>query len=269
MLRKSTLFVIIALSSLAVAKDKSRDVPTEGASPSGYASSTCDVTFSSGSSTNATKFCITVNGNIAQFSVAGGEMIAVGGVGEGYGICDPSTGVQYYDYAYLDSGNWLSPTFTHNGNVVAITRKTADGIWQLKQTITNVPATASGPGSAKVAMTLKNLSSVSRAAYIMRYADVDADGDGAGNGFDFTAQTAFGLEPHSNRGLGSTNNTFNINFGQDTFAQSANGGPLPCNAFVNFAPQPFHGDGSIVQFWAFPMGGLNSTHTAVSTYKPI
>jgi len=269
MLRKSTLFVVVALSSLAATRDKTRDVVSDGASPSGDATSICDVTFSSGSSTNATKFCITVNGNIAQFSVAGGEMIDVGGVGEGYGICDTSTGVEYYDYAYLDSGNWLSPTLAHSGNVVTITRKTTDGIWQLKQTITNVPATASGPGSAKVAMALKNLSNASRAAYLMRYADVDADGDGAGNDFDFTAQTAFGLEPHSNRGLGSTNNTFNIKFGQDTFAQSANGGPHPCNAFVNFAPQPFHGDGSIVQFWAFPMGGLNSAHTAVSTYKPI
>jgi hypothetical protein len=155
MLTKPMLFVIVALSSLAVARDKARDVLTEGASPSGYATSTCDVTFSSGSSTNATKFCVTVNGNIAQFSVAGGEMIAVGGVGEGYGICDTSTGVEYYDYAYLDSGNWLSPTFTHSGNVVTITRKTTDGIWQLKQTITNVPATAGGPGSAKVAMAVK------------------------------------------------------------------------------------------------------------------
>ncbi|MGA8491551.1 MAG: hypothetical protein WB711_14085 [Terriglobales bacterium] len=52
MLRKSTRFVIVALSSLCVAMDKTRDVLTEAASPSGGATTTCDVTFSSGSGSN-------------------------------------------------------------------------------------------------------------------------------------------------------------------------------------------------------------------------
>jgi hypothetical protein len=264
------LVTVLAFSSVSVAQQRKtqQDAMIEAGSHS-EATATCDVTFSSGTGTNATKFCVTVNGNIAQFSVAGGEMIDVGGVGEGYGICDLTDSSEYYDYAYLDSGNFAGPTFTHSGNVVTVTRETNDSRWQLKQTITNVPATAVGPGSVKVSMALKNLTSQSRAAYLLRYADVDADGDETGNDFDFTAQTAFGLEPNLNRGLSSTNNTFNEDFGQDTFAQKANAGPHPCNPFVYYAPQPFHGDGAIVQFWSLPAGGHNSTHTVVSTYKPI
>jgi hypothetical protein len=260
------LTVVLVLSALALAQQVPQKVQIGDANT---ATTTCDVTFSSGTSTNATKFCVTANGNIAQFSVAGGEMIAVGGVGEGYGICDQTSGVAYFDYADGASTNWMAPSsFTHSGNVVTILRETSDGLWQLKQTITNVPANASGPGSAKIAMVLKNLSSTTRTAFIMRYADVDADGDATGNDFDFTAQTAFGLEPHSNRGLSSTNNTFNLNLGQDTFTQDLQSGPTPCDPFALRAPQPFHGDGSIVQFWSLT-ANKNASVSVVSTYKPI
>jgi len=267
MFHKSVLPVLVlSLSSLVLAQSQSQP-QVEDQAPSLSSTTACNVTFSSGTSTNATRFCVTVNGNIAQFSVAGGEMIAVGSILEGYGVCDSTANVPYYDWAYFASGTWGSPTFTHSGNVVTVTRTTTDSRWELKQTITNVPATATGPGSAKVSMALKNLSGISRNAYIMRYADVDADGDQSGNDFDFTGQTVFGLEP-SNRGLSSTNNTFNINFGQDTFAQNVAAPPSPCTPFTNFAAHPFHGDGSIVQFWSFAVPA-NATKTVVSTYKPI
>ncbi len=255
--------IMIALSSLVLAQDR-----TQLGNPASPDSTTaCDVTFSSGSSTNATQFCVTANGNIAQFSVAGGEMIAVGGIGEGYGICDVTSGVGYFDYADGASLNWGTATLTHSGNLVTVVRKTSDGLWQLTQKITNVPATATAPGSAKVSMGLKNLSSESRQAYIMRYADVDADGDQTGNDFDYTSQSAFGLEP-SQRGLGITNNTFNINFGYDTYAQLQQSGPNPCLPFALIAPHPFHGDGSIAQFWSMTVN-KGATQTVVSTYKPI
>jgi hypothetical protein len=270
-LKLSVLFAaVLTLSSLALAQNQNQQNPVaEVSSPA--ATTACNVTFSSGTSTNATQFCVTVNGNIAQFSVAGGELIAVNGVGEGYAICDSRDSASYYDFAYAASPNWLSPTFTHSGNVVTITRQTNDGIWQLTQTITNVPATATGPGAVKISMALKNLSNENRGAFILRYVDVNADGDRTGNDFDYTLQTAYGLKSHAGqgRGLSSTNNTFNPIFGQQAYTQNAPGGPNPCAAFASIAPQPFHGDGSIVQIWSVPAGGHNSSHTVVSTYRPI
>ncbi len=270
MLKKVMFAVVLTLSSLALAqKQTQRQSFTEASSPD--ATKTCDVTFASGTGFSGTKFCVTVNGNIAQFSVAGLEMIANGYTLEGYGLCDATANVAYYDWADFDSGNWASPSFTHNGNVVTVTRLTSDNNWKLTQTITNVPATATGPGSAKVSMALKNLSGVSREAYLLRFADVNAEGDLSGNDFDYTGQTAYALEPgddNSGRGLSSTNNTFKPDYDQTAFAQNTDNPPSPCNAFANTAPHPFHGDGSIVQFWGF-RANPNATETVVSTYKPI
>jgi hypothetical protein len=272
MFKKLLLFaVVLTLSSMTLAQRKTqREALDEQPSAVGNATATCEVTFSSGTGTNATQFCVTANGNIAQFSVDGLEMIAVGAIGEGYALCDVSSSIAYYDYAYEDSGNWGSPTFSQSGNIVTITRLTSDGIWQLKQTITNVPATTTAPASAKVSMALKNLSGVSRYAILWRYADVDADGDITGNDFDFTSQTAYGLEPGFGRGLGITNNTFNLKFpvDQNSYVQAGYAGPAPCSTYGNVAVQPFHNDGSIVQFWYF-LAQHNVANTVVSTYKPI
>src|SRR5450755_4488538 len=128
MTRKSMLFaVVLTLSSLALAQHKTQqEALAEGVH--GNSTTTCDVTYSSGSGGVATKLCVTVNGNIAQFSVAGEEMIAVGAIGEGYGICDATSGVAYYDYAYEESGNWGPSTFSVSGNTITVSRLTADGI---------------------------------------------------------------------------------------------------------------------------------------------
>jgi len=231
----------------------------------------CEFFFSSGSGPNLTKFCVTENGNIPQFSVGGNEMIDFFQIGEGYGICDNLTVVGYYDYAYTDSGNWQPSTATQNGTVVTVTRKTTDGIWQLKQTITNVPATASSPGSAKIAMALKNLSGLSRNVSIMRFADVDADDHSEPNNFDYTSQTALALDPEgpfAGHGLSLTNNTFNSAIAQTAFTLSTFEGPDPCNSGANRAPQPFAGDGSVIMFWEY-VAGANKSATLTSTYKPI
>ena len=74
--------VILTLSSLALAQHKSQQQTLE--SPDGIVGPACDVTFSSGTGSNATTWCLTKNGTIAQFSVAGEEMIAVGLIGEGW-----------------------------------------------------------------------------------------------------------------------------------------------------------------------------------------
>jgi hypothetical protein len=258
------------LSTLALAQHQSQ--PAAVARSGGPdATAECSATFSSGIGQNNTTFCVTVNGNIAEFSVNGLEMIEVGQVGEGYGICDGSSNTSYFDYAYEDSGNWRSPSFSQKGDVVTVTRETSDGVWQLRQTITNVPATGTGPGSAKISMAVKNLTGVSRVVSVLRFADVDADNNSSNNDFDFTSETAYGLAPgglFSGRGLGITNNTFSSSISQTAFTQFTFNGPDPCSPGEDVASQPFQGDGSVVMFWEY-----NATHgtttTLESTYKPI
>jgi len=81
--------------------------------------------------------------------------------------------VAYYDYATNDSANWGPTTLlSSTATSVKFVRTTSDGIWQLTQTITELPATAQSPASAKVTMALKNLTGVPRTAYLMRFADM-------------------------------------------------------------------------------------------------
>lgn len=259
---------LLLLSSWALAQrgEQAASMPSSGPD----ATTACDFSFSSGSGANLTKFCVTENGNIAQLSVAGNEMIAVGQIGEGYGICDDSTFVGYFDYAYADSGNWQPSTASLSGKVVTVTRQTSDGLWKLKQTITSVLATASSPGSVKVAMALENLSGTNRNAFIIRFADVDADGHKTSN-FDFTSQTALAISPEgpfAGRGLSLTNDTFNSGITQTAFTLNTFNGPNPCNSGANISSQPFVGDGSSVMFWAYT-AGAHKTTTLTSTYKPI
>ena len=271
MLRKLMFFaVVFTLSSVALAQIKTRqEARTEQSSKVADPAPECAATFTSGTDLTLTQFCVTGAGNIAQFSVDGVEMIADEQIGEGYGICDETPQARYYDYYYVDSGNWRSTKqITVNGNVVTITRTTSDGLWQLKQVITNIPATALGPGSVKISMALKNLSGVSKNVILMRWADVDANSDASGNDFDFTNQTSYGLEPISGFGLGSTNNTFNARE-QGAFALNTFEGPDPCATWGGFLPASlFHGDGSIGQSWQFSIAP-HASSTAISTYKPI
>jgi hypothetical protein len=148
----------------------------QAAPHSPMATATCSFTFTSGSIDTFQKFCVTANGNITQFEAPQGhEHIAVGQIGEGYGICDLKSNTAYFDYAeYGDSGNWGPPSVVNQTPTsVKIARTTTDGIWTLTQTITQV---AGNTPSVKVGMALKNNSSIQRAATIFRYADVDADG---------------------------------------------------------------------------------------------
>jgi hypothetical protein len=261
----------IGLSSLSLAQQKTPPPAPGPQFVQGDATETCSVTYSSGTGETATNFCITVNGNISHFSIQGVELTYLPdyALGEGYGICDYTPNVEYYDYGYGESGNWLSPTFIHNGNLVTVTRKTSDGIWQLKQTFTSVPANATGPASVKVAMALKNLSSTPRAVYLVRYATVnyvDAHQQFFQLDFDYTAEFAYGLIPNFGRGLSTTNNTFA--FDHLAFAQTTASGPYPCTVASSIAPQPDHSDDSLIQFWSLTIPGHGSK-TVVSTYKPI
>ena len=162
----------------------------EAASRSLTATSTCSYNFTSGTNNTFLKYCVTVNGNIPQLMTPfNREHIAVGSAGEGYGVCDNTGAVAYFDYAdYGDSGNWGAPTLvSQTATSVKITRSTGDGVWTLTQTITQVASTQ----SVRVIMALKNNTAVPRSFFLMRFADVDVSGT-ASNNFDATANSAFG-----------------------------------------------------------------------------
>jgi hypothetical protein len=227
MLTRSLLIaVVLILSSLALAQHKSQQQATAEAPDT----TTCAVTYTSGAGHNATSYCVTVNGNIVQFSRGGDEYIRVGDFSEGYGICDLNSGIRYFDYATSITGNWLASSFSTPTATKAIsTRTTSDGIWQIKNTITKVAANAAGPGSAKVSMAIHNLTGVNRNILFARFADVDFLRGGVedfDNDFDFTLDTAIGLAPGFRSGLSLTNNTFTFDY--DAFTQDTAGGPDPC-----------------------------------------
>lgn len=262
-----SIIAVLTLSCFALAQQNSGQ--QSAVAPGPNSTTTCAVTFTSGSGHNATQYCVTVNGNVIQFSRGGDEYIQVGGPGEGYGICDLTSNIAYYDYGFNESGNWLPSTLTTTLTQAISTRLTSDGIWQITNTITKVAANATGPGAAKVSMKIKNLTGVNRSVYVVRQADVDFLRNGVSdftNDFDYTIDTVSGLEPGFKTGLSLTTNTFS--FAYDAFAQNVPGGPNPCNPAVNLAAQPFVGDGSVVQLYVLTVPKLG-TKTITMTYKPI
>jgi hypothetical protein len=229
----------------------------------------CTYPFTSGSGTTYLQFCVTVNGNIVEFqSPAGVEQISQGGYNEGYGICDTSTNVGYYDYADMgDSDNWNSPVLiSKTASMVKISRTTSDGLWVLTQTITNSP----GPNpSAKVLMQLKNNSSQPKGALLMRYADVDPGNaagtdmypDGYLESFDSSLSSAWGYVPQNGSDSGAPSyglmfqNVGNpvpasVPYGRQGLVQNFPDGPYPCDPSLGYAAPLANTDGSIVYLWA-------------------
>ncbi|MFZ1916392.1 MAG: hypothetical protein WAU58_02380 [Terriglobales bacterium] len=266
MLSKSMLLsVVLVLSSLAAAQGNTKQTSLPAGAVQGDGITTCDVTYTSGTSTTTTVFCVTANGNIPQFSIATEQMM---GIAEGYGICDLSNNTSYYDYAQYDSGNWGPSTFAHSGNTITVKRTTSDGNWQLTQTIKNVGASPSGFGSAKISMKVENLSGSTRQAEVIRYADVDANSDFT-NHFDTTSTSAFGLDGNFQHGLMITNNTFNNSYGYLTGVLDIAGIPDPCDPFHFLPPSlPYVGDGSILSMWSFRLANKGSA-TVTGTYTGI
>jgi hypothetical protein len=213
------------------------------------ATQTCSYTFTSGSGVNYLKFCVTANGNIVQFeSPAGVEQIFIplskGGPFEGYGICDESTDIAYYDYAYLDSGNWGAPTkVSQTATSVKIERTTSDGAWTLTQTTTSVPGV--NP-YAKVAMALKNNSGETKNVYLLRFAgfvpwDYASTGIFTEN-YDGTNESTSGYLPTGSSGHSLYFGLMLQNVGNAVpasalgnnvgFSQKGGAGPAPCKPFA-------------------------------------
>jgi hypothetical protein len=158
----------------------------------------CTYKFTSGSGATYMNYCITVNGNFANFeSPSGVEMLDQNGAWEGYGICDLVTNVGYWDYGYADSGNWKAPVkVTENATEVKIERSTSDGMYLLTQTISKV--TGASP-EARIVMVLKNTSGEEREAFLTRFAGFSPDDAGSSTigaeNYDGSLNSAWGYIP--------------------------------------------------------------------------
>jgi len=234
------------------------------------ATSACSYTFTSPATASEkyVQFCVTANGNITEFqSPAGIESIRVGSFNEGYGVCDDTSGVAYYDYADSgDSGNWLpAQKLGQTATSVKISRTTIDGIWTLTQTIT----LARPDASAYVSMSLKNNTAVSRSAELIRFADVDAGGVYLNN-LDGTNDAAWGYNPISGAHSPYYGLMLQLNgpsaFPHEGFAINTPVGPNPCNSGANWKGTLTAADGGIV-FWQY-LGafGKNVTKTVKEKY---
>jgi hypothetical protein len=216
----------------------------EGASSSLAPIQTCNLTFTSGAGNTFLSSCITPNGNITRLETPQGFLqinhilpFPIDG-GEGYGFCDVNAATAYFDYAYTDSANWgATSVVSQTATSIKLARTTADGIWTLTQTITQVPPTA----SLKVAMALKNNTAVARTVNLLRYANIDADnfnfnfGSGTGNGAFIWNVSPDPASLTQRNGLALQNIGTPQLPAWDGFVQSTVFGPNPCAFAANWA----------------------------------
>jgi hypothetical protein len=145
----------------------SQDTADQTVADSPFATTTCKFNFTTGTSNSYLSYCVTVNGNILNI-VTPLNVPESGPGGEGYGICNETPGLNYTDYATGDTGNWKAATLlSSSSSSVKIARTTSDGHWTLTQTI----AKSSAP-AITVVMALKNNQSVSKVAYLVRWASM-------------------------------------------------------------------------------------------------
>jgi len=224
-------------------------------------STSCAYTFTSGTGNKYLQYCVTKNGNIAQFtSPAGVQYISTSPIGEGYAFCDFDTSTQYYDYAgFGDSGNWQAPVLiSSSATAVKISRTTSDGIYTLTQTITQ----NAGNALAQVSMSIKNNTTGSHHVGLLRWADIDANGF-TSNSFDYTQRSAVGYIEgrYGLQMLFVSGSPFN-----GAFSQDVPGGPNSCQIF-NFVLGPLQNtDGSVFAQWDFELGSKASKSAALN-YK--
>lgn len=241
--------------------------------------STCTYPFTVAGKLNSfLSYCVSVNGNIVSLqSPSGFDHLAQGGVGEGYGVCDISTGISYYDWAYTDSGTWNPPVLvSSSATAVKIARTTTDGLWTLTQTITKQPGVQP---YAKVTMALKNNTAITKDAYLVRYADVDPAN---GPFTDTTFLESFDSNQYSVWGYEALNNSVgqpalglmlkeigqpNVPYGFEGIAQNFSGGPDPCNPGTNYAGYQASVDGSVELLWILELGA-QKTGTVNAKYEP-
>jgi hypothetical protein len=246
-----TLLALIALSSLVSAQ-----------------TTTCQSTFTAGSGDFAMQFCVTENGNIAQYATPlADEHILTGTIGEGYGICDvndPGGQVEYYDYAGGGAtANWETPTIDQpngaNTFPLTITRKTSGGVWKLVQTFSQSVADR----AIKIKMDLHNLTGDNRAVNLVRFADINANGQATNNSLA-TPFSALAIR-FNQVGIELRDAAHSPH---ETFVQRVPSGPSPCTPDANAVLSRFAGDGSLELNYNRTVP-KNGSKTVTVLYRPI
>ncbi|MBI3476731.1 MAG: hypothetical protein HY010_13445 [Acidobacteria bacterium] len=226
----------------------------------------CQFTFTAGAQNTFLRYCVTDGGNILGIESPQGHFM-IPDDREGYGVCDQSTGVAYFDYgSFGASANWGPVSVvSHSAKVVKMARTTSDGIWTLTQTFTLV---AGNSPMVKDTMTLKNNTAAARGAFLLRYADTDIDSD-TSNNLDATIEAASAWNsvttPNENataRGL-MLQNVGVARVTHQSLAQNSPSGPDACHPFTNFPAGPLvQFDGSLALIYqAFVGGGAAATAT--------
>ena len=275
MFKPTMMWTVMLLLLCAQALGQARKL-NQAAAQLQPASDTCVFDFTTGTGHGHTQYCVTANGNLAEFGVTGDsglllEMLnGLGPASEGYGLCSVDSLASYWDYANSDSGNWNASTAVSGTNSVIITRTTSDGAWKLQQRIALLPGTSESYGAAKVQMAVTNLTNSDHIVVLMRHANVDASGSSF-NDFDTSSTTAFGTALGGLGGLASTASFLNYQFDfHFSPVQTNPDGPDPCKAFGQSGGQLgyFQGDGSLLQYFNLDLPP-GKTKVVTVTYKPI
>jgi len=265
------LGLCLALSTAAWCQSDDAQLSVYPTYTTGAPSTVCAYQFSSGSDQTLTRYCLTDNGNIVQFSNPGNIQFfnnnsATSTVSEGYGLCDFQAPQPYFDYASNSQGWGPTVVSRWGAKTMQFVRKTQDGQWELTQKLTQVDASPTSPGSVKVAMTIRNLSGEERNIVLVRHANVNVNRISTDDRFYATRNFAYGAEPGLSFGLGLTTNTFDFNAGGLT--QSVPQGPNPCAVTENANFDQWVGDGSIGMVYSMTIPAGKS-QTVQMTYKPL
>ena len=274
MLSKTTLIVIVLLLAFGSLTAQSQQTKSGQDQANATNTAPCAFDFSSGANNTYFRFCVSATGNIPEIETPQGRAQVSFDRHEGYGLCNESPAVAYYDYGQFgDSGNWGTATVvSQTAQSVKIARTTADGIWTLTQTFTLIPATP----SVKVVMALKNNTAAPRVAYLVRYADIDADWNNTGvdqNNLTATTGGAFAWNASIPFGLNSGFGLALENLGQPQFgylqgfARTTYQPPNPCDFAGDSSGSVLTSvDGSVALAYVQSIGA-RKTKTATMIYR--
>jgi hypothetical protein len=193
-MKRSVLTAVLAtlFAGAAFAQDSGQQEILAAIPDSPDATTTCSSTYTSGFEDSFFQWCLTSNGNIAQYK-SPNEHIRVGAVLEGYQICDVTPNVGYFDYAQQESGNWKTAILTQpngaNTFPVTVKRTTADGHFTLTQKFTQDTARR----MIIITMMIKNNTTVAHDVFVYRFADLDING-ALINTFDNGVDSAWGYD---------------------------------------------------------------------------
>ena len=168
--------------------------------------------FTSGSGITFLKVCITDNGNISWFESPAGKVHLQ--QREGYAVCSgaiegPSSVVHGFD-ANIAADGWGNSIVSQPNGAgtfpLIITRKSLDGVIQLKQTF--IRNTVERKVDVKI--DVKNMTGYAlNKVYMSRYFDGDLDNNSSTNAYDYTLGSVWARGPDQNSHALTLTNTSN------------------------------------------------------------